>query len=859
MSQGEPPNARITRIRTRYLKDLSVISIQRARYYTESWKETESSDLSTGMRVALAMKRVYEKMSFHIDPDDRIAGCWTEDFVGIPLDIERGLFNEVMEIELDTLSMLRYLLMAKLRSYACMVRRYGISSLFGRLRRIRKAGAAMPSIGMKPVHKRDVNAYTIRPADRKVLQGHLLPYWKGKTVVDIIRRELNRSGIHPPDMLKFSSALPSSTSRNETIISPGAAIANWQGHVIPDHETVLKKGLVAMRDEVAGIIGEGRGISADDRAFLNSIVAALDGMIVFAERLVQALETELEREEDPERREIVSSMLATCRKVPLYPAESFREAVQSYWTEKTALELAVPFNVHTPGRLDQLFYPYYEKDIREERITPREATELLEELLLKIMSQNMRPYSNYNGSFAARYEGSEPVTLGGADHAGRDVTNDLTYLILEAAERSKTCLNIVVRFHRTSPEDLYLRVAEIQYRGVSNVSVMNDDVSIAAMEKRGFPRDEAAGYAMVSCVDLCVPAKTGGIGFSVLTLCRILDITLRNGDAGTLLGTIRDAGLRTGDPDTFRTFPEFVDAFVAQVAFKIEQLARASAIRDRVFAAFLPSPHISALVCGPLQKKKDVTSGGGVYDLEGILFTSSIANVVDSLLVIKKLIFEQKIITFGTLLEAIDNNFSGYERLHRKILDIEGKWGNGEPEVDEIAREVTRRIFQETFRHRTYKGGFIAPFVNSMTSHTYEGRICIATPDGRKAGTPFASSCNPYNVDRHGPTGVLRSVTAIDFSDVLGAPVNIRMHPSAIGKSDQTRRKWMALIKTYFQLGGCQLQPTVVSTELLQAAQRDPESYQDVIVKVGGYSVYFVDLGREIQNEVISRTEHRMI
>jgi pyruvate-formate lyase len=168
-------------------------------------------------------------------------------------------------------------------------------------------------------------------------------------------------------------------------------------------------------------------------------------------------------------------------------------------------------------------------------------------------------------------------------------------------------------------------------------------------------------------------------------------------------------------------------------------------------------------------------------------------------------------------------------------------------------------MFNETYKYRTYKDGFYAPFINSMTTHTYDGRISIATPDGRVGGKPFAASCNPYNVEKHGPTGVLRSVSALEYEHVMGCAVNIRMHPSGIGKTNESKKKWISLIKTYFQLGGEQLQPTVVSTDVLKAAQINPESYRNIIVKVGGYSAYFTDLGREIQDEIISRTEHTMV
>jgi len=374
---------------------------------------------------------------------------------------------------------------------------------------------------------------------------------------------------------------------------------------------------------------------------------------------------------------------------------------------------------------------------------------------------------------------------------------------------------------------------------------------------RGISKRDAMGYAITGCVDMCAPGKTGGIGFSAILLCHILDMTLRNGDCLTLGGLIRNVGLKTGDLNEFGSFNEFLGAFYAQAKFVIKKIFDASLIRDRIFAENLPAPFISAFMRGCIKKKKDVTQGGAKYDAEGLLFMNSIANLVDSLYVIKKLVFEQKRFTLKELLNAVDNNFSnGYESIHDMIMNLEGKWGNGHPECDELAREITSELFKETYKYKTYKGGIYAPFIISMTSHTYDGRISIATPDGRLAGRPFASSCNPYNVENHGPTGVLRSVAALEYEHVCGCAVNIRMHPTGIGKTEESKKKWVSLIKTYYHLGGEQLQPTVVSTEVLRAAQEDPDSYRNVIVKVGGYSAYFVDLGKEIQNEIISRTEH---
>ncbi len=851
---------RIKRIRRRFLDDTPLISIERAQLYTEKWKETENKDFSLGVRVALSMRNVLENMTIYIDPDDQIAGKWTENFIGIPVDIERGLWNRVFEIELDAKTMKKYMKESNKNYMSYMIKKIGSDGLRELLENTKKIGAPITTLGTETLEERKINPYTIKDEDKKLLLTELIPYWKEKTLADILEKEYANSEVYTGEAYEFLSHLPLKTAQNDIVISPCAVIGVWQGHLVLDFETVLKKGLLVMENEIQDEIDNNKGLKDGQKEFLRSIKITLNAVIIYAHRLAEKIKEELNKTSNVKRKKELSEMYEICKRISTYPPTTFREAVQLFWVVKTTVDLAIPFNVHGPGRLDQLFYPFYSSDIVKGLITREEARELLEELVLNIMSHNIRPYSNAVSDFSQRFEGSEPVTVGGLNEDGKDATNDLTYLVLEAADRSKASLNFAVRFHDKTSEELYMKVAEIQYNGYSSISVLNDNVCIEALKNRGITEKDANAYSITGCVDMCSPGKTGGIGFSALLLCRTLDMTLRNGNCLTIGGLVNDVGLKTGNPDNFDTFDEFLDAFNQQVNFVIQKIVEATTIRDRLFANYFPAPFISAFMRGCFKTKKDVTQGGAYYDAEGILIMNSIANMVDSLFVIKKLIFEQKKFTFKDLIEAIDNNFTDkYKKIHKLILDLGGKWGNGNPECDELARKVTNRIFEETYNYKTYRGGVYAPFIISMTSHTYDGRIGIATPDGRLAGKPFAASCNPYNVEKNGPTGVMRSVAALDFQHVCGCAVNIRMHPSGIGKTRETKKKWISLLKTYYSLGGQQLQPTVVSTEVLKTAQQNPEPYRNIIVKVGGYSAYFTDLGKEIQDEVISRTEHTII
>ncbi|MDP8225582.1 MAG: pyruvate formate lyase family protein [Candidatus Lernaella stagnicola] len=851
------PSHRITRMRRRYQTEMPQICVQRAKYFTAKWRELETSDVPLPLRVALSMKHVFENMEHNLDPDDRLAGAWSKHFLGWPIDIERGLFNDVLATELRKSTLLKFQATSYLRFVVYLVKKLGLLGLYRTFKNSAALGPMPVKPSLKTMDERTINPFGIDPAARRELLDDLLPYWRGKAIADIVARELATSGLYHGELKQFVEGVPNTPSKQALVVSLGAAIATYQGHIVFDHEVVLRRGLLGIKEDVEAELAKVEDRQSDEGVFLQSVVVALEGFIVYAQRLADRIKQEEQRTTDPERRAQLAQLLAVCRKVPLHPAETFREAAQAIWAHRAALETAHPSNVHAYGRLDQILGPYYERDVAAGRITAAEACELMEELLLKVMAQNLRPESNFLGNFYLRYEGSTPITLGGLTPEGQDATNELTYLLLDAADRSKSVTSIVVRVHKNTPHQLYEHVADILYRGTSNLSMMNDEVFVPAMKRHGFTPADANNYAITGCTDLLAPGKTGGISFTGLLLGHILDITLHNGNATTMIGTLHDVGPKTGEVGEFTDFEQLFDAFVQHVEFQMTINAEASNLRDRLFAEHMPAPCLSAFIEGCVATRTDITRGGAVYNYAGINMINSLANVVDSLFVIKKLVFDEKKIGFAELMRAVDDNFVGHENVHRLVAEVPGKWGNADPESDALARRVSDALFASAARHRSFKGdGPFVGFMNSMTSHTIDGRLSPATPDGRLAATPYAASCNPYNVERCGVTGVLRSVAAVDFTHLLGCAVNIRQHPSGIGKTPAARNKWIALMQTYFQMGGAQIQPTVASAETLRAAQVDPEAHRDLIVKVGGYSTYFVDLGQEIQNEIIHRTEH---
>ncbi len=855
---SETRRDRIRSMKQRYQSGDAMISVERARYFTQGWQAQEGQDVTQALRVARALKHVYENVTIYLDREERIAGTWTEFFLGIPIDIERGVFNQVFESELTRSSMLRFRLGSMAKAFRYMLGKGVLGDFIRNQKIVRHAGAQPLNMELKTMSERDINPYRIKKNDRDELLKRLLPYWKGRTVVDRLEEETLKSGLYSKDMHDFAVALPGNTSRQVQMISTCATIATYQGHVILDYRTPLKLGLVGMMENIRAEL-DSQHLEREEKEILESQLVALEGVAVFAGRLAEKIEREAKNEPDGERKWELQQMAAICGHAPLHPARNFREAVQALWTIKTAVELAHPVNLHCFGRLDQDLIEYYRKDLETGEISREEALDLLEELLLKIMSQNIRPESNILGHFYHRFLGSSPVTLGGVDAEGRDATNELTRLFLEAAHKSKAITNISLRVHDATPDDLLLDVASFLQQGTSSFSLFNDETMVEAMKRRDFKEEDARDYAIMGCVEGICPGKTGSMSANALQLARLLDITMRNGDSAILAGTIRGEGLKTGDPDTFDDFDTFLEAFFQQAKFFIDKIVRASNLRDDLFAKYLPAPQISAFMDGCLESRKDVTQGGATYDLAGISMINSVANLIDSLYVIQKLIYEQKTCTMRRLLEAVDRSFMDDADLLRSIEKLPGKWGNGHEETDALAAKVCKGLFDITYDYRTTRNGPFVVYIISMITHTIDGRLSMAGADGRKAAVPYAASCNPYNVERCGATAALRSVASLPFEDVLGCAVNMKFHPSSIGESQEARKKWADLIRTYFKLGGAQLQPTCISSETLKEAKEHPERHRDLIVKVGGYSTYFVDLGREIQDEIIARTEHEAL
>jgi pyruvate formate-lyase/glycerol dehydratase family glycyl radical enzyme len=631
------------------------------------------------------------------------------------------------------------------------------------------------------------------------------------------------------------------------------------GHLIPDYPKVLRHGWRAIQAEARAVAGDPAS-SPQQRDLARAIVICADGVRAFAQRYAAEAERLAAQEADPLRQAELVEAARICRKVPWEPAETFPEALQSLWFAHMLVLIAesYPGPGVSPGRIDQYLYPYFRTDLDAGRLTPDQAKEWLHCLWIKHnYAYDYQGWVGTNQGINASF--GQLITLGGIDAEGQDASNELTFLILDVIEE----MNLLepkpnIRLHRQTPAPLLDRVVDMVAEAQGSPFLLNfDEASMAGLRWQGLPEAELWDYAPVGCLENTLQGndRSGTVDVN-LNLAKAVELTLHDGrDAASG----EQVGPRTGDPRTFATFAQFFAAFQAQLRAILELMVAANNLADAGRARFEPTPYLSALVDGCLASGKDVAAGGARHNyltVEGV----ALATVADSLAAIKKLVYDDGAVSMGELVQALDANFEGYEPLRQTLLYKAPKYGNDETYADEIANEVSRFWTEEAFRHvapetgKRYRGGYLS--WNYWVAYAPK---TAATPDGRRRGQFLSNGVCPVNgADRLGPTAVVKSVGHLGLETVPnGASHTMSFSPSLL-HSAENRRKLAALLRAYAQVGGTCLQLNVVSPETLRAAQREPDAYRNLLVRVTGYNAYFVMLGKEIQDEIIARESHAL-
>jgi formate C-acetyltransferase len=628
------------------------------------------------------------------------------------------------------------------------------------------------------------------------------------------------------------------------------------GHIIPNYPKVLRVGFRGIVAELEEKLQRAQGRKGKD--LLQALIISCQAAAVFASRYAAEAERLAAAEPDESRREELRQIAAICRRVPWDPAESFREALQALWFAHMLVMAAesYPGAGLSPGRIDQYLYPYYERDIASGQMTRDEARELLQCCWIK--HNYVYDYQGRVGTNQGINSGfGQLITLGGLGPQGEDASNPLTWLMLDVIED----MNLLepkpnVRLHHNTPDDLLQRVVGLIARAQGSPFLLNfDEAAIRGLEWQGLPRDELWDYAPVGCLENTLQGKdrSGTVDVN-LNIAKAVELALNDGRD---MRTGKRIGPATGNPRGFADFPAFFAAFKAQLKTLLERLIDCNNGADAIRAALEPTPYLSALVDGCADSGRDITAGGAVHNyitVEGI----ALATAVDSLAAVKKLVYDDRTVSMGELLAAIRANFEGHEALRQTLISKAPKFGNDDAYVDEIAREVSQFWTKEAFKHtspasgRRYRGGYL-----SWNYWVAYAPSTAATPDGRKRGTFLSNGVCPVNgADRQGPTAVIKSVGNLGLETAPnGASHTLSLSPSMVRDAEH-RAKLAALLRAYDRVGGTCLQINMVDPATLRAAQVDPETYRNLLVRVTGYNAYFVMLGKEIQNEIIAREAH---
>ncbi len=736
------------------------------------------------------------------------------------------------------------------------------------------------------ISSRSADPFFIAEDTKKILHT-TYQYWKGKTTSELATSYM------APEALK---------AIEHNIFTTGNYFYNGVGHVTVKYEEVLQIGYQGIRKKAEEELKNCQLFDADyakKSHFLNAVILSCDAVIRYAKRYAQLAQKEAEECRDLERKGELLEIAKNCARVPEWGATSFYEACQSFWFIQMLLQTESSGHSISPGRFDQYMYPYYQKDIEEGKITREFAQELIDCIWVKLNDLNKARDAASAEGFAG-YSLFQNLIVGGQNEEGLDVTNDLSFMCIEASMHvALPQPSLSVRVWNGTPNELLLKAAELTRTGIGLPAYYNDEVIIPALMNRGVSLKDARDYNIIGCVEPQKAGKTEGWhDAAFFNMCRVLELVFSNGcDKGEQIG------IKTGDVTQMKTFEEFYDAYKKQMEYMISLLVNSDNAIDVAHAQRCPLPYESSMVDDCIKKGISCQEGGAVYNFTGPQ-GFGIANVADSLAVIRELVFEKKKVSMAEMKQALMDNFGRgisaeeaqtvtkevvknlishgahvseeqiaqifvtalngtvteeqkkrYDEILEMIDDVP-KYGNDILEVDLFARDVAYTYTKPLEKYKNPRGGIFQAGLYPVSANVPLGKQTGATPDGRLAYTPVADGVGPMaGRDTHGPTATANSVARLDHGIASnGTLFNQKFHPSAL-KGRSGLLDFTSLIRAFFDQKGMHMQFNVVSRETLLDAQEHPEKYKTLVVRVAGYSALFTTLSKALQDDIINRTE----
>ena len=692
------------------------------------------------------------------------------------------------------------------------------------------------------LNSRKKTAFAVDSITKKLYREEIIPYWKDRSIRERIFEEMSERWKETYDAGVFTEFMEQRAP----------------GHTVLD-DKIYKKGFLEFKEEIEETIAQ-LDLLNDPEAYkkreeLKAMSICVDALIAYAKRHSEEAQRLAAKEKNPKRKAELQKIARVCKHVPARAPRNFWEALQYYWF----VHLGVIIELNTwdsfnPGRLDQHLYPFYEKELKRRSLNKERAAELLQAFWIKFNNQPAPPKVGVTAEESGTYTDFALINTGGVKRDGSNAVNDLSYLILDVIEEMRILQpSSMVQISKKTPDSFLKRALKILKTGFGQPSIFNTDAIIQELVRQGKTIEDARDGGASGCVETGAFGKENYNLTGYFNLTKVFEITLNNGVDPK---TKKRIGLSTGNSSKFSNFEELFNAYKKQIKHFVDIKIEGNNVIERLYAEYLPTPFLSLLIDDCIAKGKDYHDGGARYNtsyIQGV----GLGSMTDILTSVKFNVFDKKHILMKELLSALRRDYRGNEPLRQSFLNKTPKYGNDDDYADEIMQMIFEAYYEAVNGRSNTKGGFYRINLLPTTVHVYFGKVVGATPDGRKAGEPLSEGVSPVQgSDRKGPTAVIKSVAKMDHLRTGGTLLNQKFTPHLL--SDESGIDKLAhLIRSYFRLDGHHIQLNVVSADILKEAQKNPAKYRDLIVRVAGYSDYFVDLSPELQDEIIRRTEHQ--
>lgn len=688
--------------------------------------------------------------------------------------------------------------------------------------------------------KRDIISFKVSDDVKKIHEDEIIPFWKNRQIRQKIVNSMEQEWLDCYENGVFTEFMEQR--------APGHTVCGG---------TIYKKGFLDLKKEIEVEISKLDFVNDkeayDKKAQLEGMAIACDALIIYGKRYSEYAKQLAEKEIDEDKKKDLLTIAKNCEVVPANKPETFHQAVQMYWFVHIGVttELNI-WDAFSPGRFDQHLNPFYENDVENDTLDRDMAKEILECLWIKFNNQPAPPKVGVTLKESGTYTDFANINTGGITEDGKDGVNDVSYIILDVMDEMKLLQpSSNVQISKKTPSKFLKRACEISRKGWGQPAFYNTEAIIQELLEAGKTIEDARCGGTSGCVETGCYGKEAYILTGYLNLPKILEITLNNGIDPM---TNKKLGIETGDPNNFKSYEDLFNAFKSQLNHFVEIKVKGNNVIERIYSKHMPAPLMSVIVDDCIKTAKDYNAGGARYNTKYIQGVG-IGTITDSLTSIKYNVFDKKKFNMSELLEALKNNFNGYEAIYNMVVNKTPKYGNDDDYADDLMQDVFNSFYNEVTGRKSPMGAEYRINMLPTTCHVYFGEVMGASANGRLSQKPLSEGISPEKGgDTNGPTAVIKSCSKMDHLKTGGTLLNQRFAPAVV-QGEEGLENMSNLVRAYFNMDGHHIQFNVFDKNVLLAAQKNPDEYKDLIVRVAGYSDHFNNLSRALQDEIIGRTE----